>query len=241
MTNWENMSAMADGQLSAAEAEDLQAAMEANPNLKAQYQSILNLKQTLSSRLPSHDSPETLSLCLDRIRELSSADKTESVVHRFRYAFASVLAIAIFSAALVNRLEGGDILDRGGIARSLSANVAGSGDAVVPEGPASTWLRQQLSSDSPSYGVLQLVRAERILTDGQTIGRFTYTDGASEFLCLVVPGVVDCSGSEVPGYPGLKQTTINGLNALTWCENGMSFVFASHQPVGDMLAYIRDR
>ena len=70
MNNWEDISALADDQLEGSRAAEMQRQMETDPALRSQYEAILSLKRSLRNDLPDHDSPQTLSLCLDRIREV---------------------------------------------------------------------------------------------------------------------------------------------------------------------------
>ena len=148
MNNWEDISALADDQLEATTAADMRKAMEANPALKSQYEAILSLKRSLRNDLPDHDSPETLSLCLDRIREVDRVGRTENVVHKFRYAIVSGLAALIVGAAVFNQVNDGGTMDRNAIARSLTANLAGGSQAIQGDSQASAWLRNQLGKRS---------------------------------------------------------------------------------------------
>lgn len=237
MNNWEDISALADDQLEASRAADMRKAMEADPKLRSQYEAILSLKRTLRNDLPDHDSPETLSLCLDRVRELDRVGRTENVVHKFRYAIASGLAMLIVGAAVFNRMDDGGIMDRGAISRSLSANLAGSGQSIETDSQASMWLRNQLASAPVGGERLQLIRAEQLIVNDRPVGRYLLTDGAANYIYLITPGAVDCQGTEVPGYQGIKHAEIEGKNALTWTENNMSFVFVSDEPTSRMLSF----
>ena len=106
MNNWEDISALADDQLEGSKAAEMQRQMETDPALRSQYEAILSLKRSLRNDLPDHDSPETLSLCLDRIREVDRVSRTENVVHKFRYAIATGLATLIVGAAVFNQVNG---------------------------------------------------------------------------------------------------------------------------------------
>src|SRR5687768_482942 len=139
MNNWEDISALADDQLEASRAAEMRKAMEADPALRSQYEAILSLKRSLRNDLPDHDSPQTLSLCLDRVRELDRVGRTENVVHKFRYAIASGLATLIVGAAVFNRMDEGGIMDRSAISRSLSANLTGNGQVIEADSQASMW------------------------------------------------------------------------------------------------------
>lgn len=240
MNNWEKMSALADDQLSAEDASAIKMAMQADPSLSKQYESILSLKRSLRNNLPQHDSPETLSICLDRIREVDRVGRTENVVHKFRYALASVLAIAIIGAAAVNRLGGGDIMDRNAISRSLSASITGGGASIENEGQATRWLRDRLNVSLEENRELTLQRWDNLLIDNRPVGRFVYSDGETNYVLLIAPGVVDCDGTPVEGFPGMKHSRINGLNALTWSERDNSYVFAADRPVSALLGYIKN-
>jgi len=239
MNNWENLSAMADDQLSAEEAAAIKRAMQADPTLRMQYDSILSLKRTLRNNLPQHDSPETLALCRERFAELSRTSQTENIVHRFRYAFTAVLAIAIISAATLNRLGGNDVMGRNAIAESLSASVAGGRGEVLDQSRAQAWLRDQVTQSPFGPRELSVVRTDQLMVQGRPVNRCVYTDGETDFILVFVQGVVECGGEPVEGYPGLKRTRIEGLNALTWCEGDKSFVFAADLPVSTLLSYFK--
>jgi hypothetical protein len=239
MNNWEKLSAMADDQLSAEEADALKRAMQADPALQNQYDSILSLKRTLRHNLPQHDSPETLSLCRERFAELDRTTRTENVVHRFRYAFTAVLAVAIISAATLNRLGGDDVMGRNAVSQSLSASVAGGGGTVLDQSQAQAWLREQVTRSPFGARDLSLQRTDQLSVEGKPVNRCIYTDGESDYILLFVQGIVECGGDPVPGYPGLRQTRIDGLNALTWSEDNKSFVFAADRPVSTLLSYFK--
>ena len=241
MNNWEDISALADDQLEATTAADMRKAMEADPALKSQYEAILSLKRTLRNDLPDHDSPETLSLCLDRIREVDRVGRTENVVHKFRYAIVSGLAALIVGAAVFNQVNDGGIMDRNAIARSLSANLTGGSQAIQGDSQASAWLRNQLANAPIGNRRLDLVRADQLDVNGRSVGRYLLTDGSAGYTYLITRGTVDCEGEPVDGYPGLHHARINGKNVITWSENNMSFVLVSAEPVERMLEFFQRR
>jgi len=238
MNNWEKMSALADDQLVAEEASALQMAMQADPNLRSQYESILSLKRSLRNDLPTHNSPQTLSSCLDRIRELDRVGKTENIVHKFRYAIVSVLALAVISAATINQITNDGVFDTSAISQTLSAGIAGGGnEAVRHPGQAAAWLAENLSNFNGDG--LNLSTTDELEIQGKRIGRYFYRDSNHRLVLLVIPGVVDCNGDPVPGYNGLTHTTIDGVNALVWTEDSRSFVFAGDVSVPQLLSYLR--
>jgi anti-sigma factor RsiW len=237
MNNWEKMSALADDQLAAEEASAIKMAMQTDPSLKSRYDSILSLKRSLRNNLPTHDSPETLALCLDRIREIDRVGKTENVVHKFRYAIASVLAVAIISAATLNRLPS-DEFDRSALAQTLSASVAGGGKTVKQQGPAADWLRNNL--DNFDEVGLRPMQTDTIEISGKPIGRYFYQDGdGKRFILLNIPGVIDCGGAAIPGYGKMRHVVIDGVNALVWTEDSRSFVFTGNASVPELLSHLR--
>ena len=241
MNNWEDISALADDQLEASRAAEMQRQMETDPALRSQYEAILSLKRSLRNDLPDHDSPQTLSLCLDRIREVDRVSRTENVVHKFRYAIVTGLATLIVGAAVFNQVSGADPMGRSAIARTLSAGLAGGNQAIETDTPASEWLRRQLAMAPLGETELHLERAEQFIVDGRPVGRYFLTDGTARYIYLITPGVVDCGGTPVSGFGELKQTQINGKNALSWSENNMSFVFVSNEPVSRMLEFFSRR
>jgi hypothetical protein len=215
--------------------------MEADPAIRSQYEAILSLKRKLRNDLPDHNSAETLSLCLDRIRELREVQNTESVVHKLRYVLVSGLAALIIGAAVFNNADSGGIMDRGAISRSLSAGLSGGNAAIEADSQASMWLRNQLANAPVVSDQLQLIRAERLTVDGRPVGRYLLTDGAAEYIYLIAPGIAECVGAPVPGHERMKQVQIDGNNAITWTENNMSFVLVSREPVSRMLRFFEQR
>ena len=241
MNNWEDLSALADDQLEASKAADLRMQMEANPSLRSQYESILSVKRSLRNNLPSHDSPETLSLCLDRVRELDTTTRTENVVHKFRHAIAGGLAMLIAGAAIYNQTGPAASLDSSAIAKSISAGFTGGSNSINTAGPAEVWLRDNLAAAAIGENQLRLIRAQQLMVDGRPIGRYQLTDGIAEYVYLIAPGIMECDGKEIPGYDGLKLSEVNGMNAITWCENNASFAFISSEPVSEMLEHVIKR
>ena len=228
---------MADDELDSVQRAAAEKQIASDPRSRDYFESIRQLKQTLR-KLPLHDSPETLKACRARFAEIDRTAKTVSVVERFRYAMAAVLVISIAGAAYVNRV-GGSKLNSDMLSRTLASSLAG-GSNVAEDGNASQWIAEQLGrKPAPTLGGLTLWRIDRIHLQDKTIGRQIYTDGNSDYVMLIAPGMAECPGAPLPGSPGVKYSRMGAINAVSWCEGNTSYVFAAEKPVEDLLYHLR--
>ncbi|MGI8923777.1 MAG: anti-sigma factor family protein [Fimbriimonadales bacterium] len=239
MNNFEMLSAMADNALDANERIAVEQLLRDDPAAQSRYESILHLKRTISDKLPIHDSPATLKLCKARIAELDRAKRTETIVGKYSYAMAGILALSIVSAAYLQRIGGPSTMDKATLQRTLSAGVAG-GSNVASSGGAGDWVRNQLGKPPEAIlGGLTLWRVDRLTIDGRLMGRLIYTDGASDFVLVVVPDLEECEGAPIQGYPGMRYSRVGQMNAVTWCDPSATYVFAADKPLEVLLGHLK--
>lgn len=203
-----------------------------NDNMNFDKPQYRKLPDSVMQKIRPHDSPQLLLKCLERVREFDKPSSAESLVRKYSYAMAAVVMLAIFSAAYLNRV-GGSSMNKDILQRTISAGL-GVGSGASGESNGEKWIHQILRAP------LQVKSIDSIrLENGRTIGRFIYTDGESDYIMLVAPGVDGCTGQAIPGAPGMKATEANGVNIISWCDGNIGYAFAGKKPVSTLLTYIK--
>ncbi|MFN8139661.1 MAG: hypothetical protein U0R49_07690 [Fimbriimonadales bacterium] len=231
MSDWfEKLNAFADGELNSVDAEKLQIEISNSPELKRQYDSIVQLKQTLKAKLPLHDSPELFAKCQSRWREMDRVKRNspEGFIGRMRYGLASLVAAAILFAGLYNRMNPATESGVDNLSQTLTASASTSfGFLGRPENAAYEWAGQQLGGQVPAPQVeergLKLLQADIVNCRSERIARFLYTDGRVNYVLTAFP--IHCEEiQELIGDNGWMRGTNGQLNFVSRVVGDYLFV-----------------
>lgn len=241
MSEIQDIHALADGELSGEAKARVELLVAESEGARSEYMSVLKLKSTLSDKLPTPDCSSAWQKCVERIRELHRTDRAERLVGKYSYAIAGLLMIAIVSAAYLNRVGTVAAMDADGIARTINANAA-DGLSFPPLDRAVEWVKGRLGASVPQEDVeakfLQLKGVDTVLIEGRRVGRFLYTDGSTLYWLLVMPGVCEVYGDEIPGHPGKFFGQIGSRNAVSWCDGNNAYTLAAEKSRDELLRLI---
>lgn len=213
------MHALADGQLDGDAKQLAEAARESDPSLRAEYDSIAILKETLQSKAPPVMCIKTWEKCRERIHELDKRKGVESFVTRYAWGLCSMFLVAILGAAMFNRSFGGE-LRTGDAARMLS----GLGPVSRSGGPAPVQMNEWIRKTGGAREV-QLRGAAHGTYRGHPVALYQLQDSEGNLAALEIGGVTQVEGVE----PMLENSRfsvgkLNNMNCVTWQE-GRSTLF----------------
>lgn len=234
------IAALADGELKGNDKVTAEQEVANDPAARAHFQGVMAVKETLKTKLPSHNCKETWSKCVGRLDELERASRTESIVGRFSYAMAAVLIVAIFSAAYLNRTDAQGFLDRGSLQR-ITASAAGAGGSLSVDPRLLEYFNKELRTDprtAVSARDLRPIRLERIQEGERWLGRIIYTDGFTEYVLVVIPGAQQLPGEPVADGTGRKYLSLGSTNVVLWQAGDTSYALAAEKPISTLLKLI---
>ena len=95
--------ALADNQLDPNEAAQVQAALQKDPELMAEYHAVLSIKDCLQSKVSSVTCDETWRTCVGRLNEIDRTRRVEGFVGRYAWALCGVFFLFIVYGGISNR------------------------------------------------------------------------------------------------------------------------------------------
>ncbi|MCH8275724.1 MAG: hypothetical protein IH851_13145 [Armatimonadetes bacterium] len=211
--------------------------------LRAYYLAAQRVKSALAEKAKRFECDDVWERCRTRLREVDRANRTESLVFRFRFAATAMVALAILSGAILNRINPGPDIDANSLARIASASPGSLlGFNSRSESLAADWLGEQLGRPVQTPSVrsadLYLICADIVQSPECTVGRFIYTDGETDYLLLFVPDNVGVCGTPIPGERQFFEAQVGGLNAIWWRHDGRIWVFLAPKPVSTLLRIV---
>lgn len=235
MQDWTRINEFADGESSAEVRAEMEKVLQEDPQAKREYTAVLQIKQLLATKCPPHACEETWLRCTQRLREIERTEKTESIVWKYGYAVAAMLVIAIVSAAYLQRINGFGSMNATALASTLNASVAGGSGRL--DGLREFFFTERIAS--PPAERLTLRQMDSVVINNEKAARLIYSDGRSEYMLLIAPGIVEVEGDPVPGYPGLYSCTSGRLTVVCWRDDDMGFALAAEKPLSELIRLLR--
>jgi hypothetical protein len=236
MQDWTRINEFADGEISVEAKAEIENALRDDPQIKREYTAVLQIKQLLATKCPPHACEDAWSRCSQRLREIERTEKTESIVWKYGYAVAAMLVIAIVSAAYLQRINGIGSMNATALASTLNASVAGGGSGRL-DGLREFFFTERIPS--PSAERLTLRQMDSVVINNEKAARLIYSDGRSEYMLLIAPGIVEVEGDPVPGYPGFYSCTSGRLTVVCWRDDDMGFALAAEKPLSELIRLLR--
>lgn len=221
-----NMHALADGHLNGEAKAQAEARLAGDPELRAEYESIVALKRALQKVEPV-TCARTWDKCRSRLAELDKRTAIESTVGRFAWAFCSIFLCVIIGAAMFNRSLGNGVRT-GDVARVLSG-LTPSSNVSHPEAESmAQWIKL------PSQGI-RLAGAQRTLMAGHPMTIYYLEDKGGRLALLEIQGVSKVEGIEpMIENPQYSIGKLNNMNALVWSDNGLTYFLVSDRPYEEL-------
>lgn len=222
MSDFLDIHALADGELAGSEKDRVLQAIQSDPALKAEYETIMLLKKTVREKTVPMTSASSWNDCRTRLAELDKKHRVEGFVGRYAWAMCASVFIFVVGMGLYNRQMGGSRVGTGDVAKIMSGLTPLSRPVAQPQ-DMSSWIRDvSRGATVQNANQFQISRyAEGVDAIGRPAAAFQMSDAVGPFSLLIVKGADRVDGVE----PMVGNTTffagrVGDSNCLMWVEHG---------------------
>ncbi|MBL8061316.1 MAG: hypothetical protein JNK63_11475 [Chthonomonas sp.] len=204
MSEFLDVHALADNEADASTAKAVEEAMQRNPQLRSEFDSILLIKQTLQGHCKGVHCEETWSACQDRLAQIERSDRVTGFVSKYSWQLCGSFVVLVLFAGLWTR----------------STNQSRSLDPS--QVPTIAGFSPMSSSTADEFGFRkylsewQLQGIFRTNVDGRAVWRYDMVDGRGPFQIFVTPNVNHIEGA--------CRREVQGLNCYSWVHKGAQFI-----------------
>ena len=103
MSEYLDVHAMADGQVDAEQAKAIEVAMQSDPKLRSEFDSVQMLKQALQSHCKGVHCEDTWSACQGRLAEIEKADRVTGFVSKYAWQLCGSFVLLVLVAGMWTR------------------------------------------------------------------------------------------------------------------------------------------
>jgi hypothetical protein len=222
MSDYSQIHALADDELTAAERAEAEARLQVCEKSRAEYETVKALKGVLQSKCEPVKCDETWAKCQERLKEIDRTKRVERLVSRYAWAMCAFFVVAIFSAGMINRMMPKNVAPSE-IAR-LSAGFAPMStpqpNAAVEE--RRKWVDGIFGKPMPvRTDSLELVKATRGFVNGVDTVRLDFVDKTGPVALFIMPSaaISDLQVDE----EGYGQITVHEQSGIAWRDGEVTF------------------
>jgi len=239
--------ALADGELSAEESQNIREQILSSEEAGKEFSSIHNLKDCVRSKAQVFTCEVTLAAGMKRVAELDRKRHVDSFVTRYAWGISGAFFALIAVGGVMNRTVSSNHVQSAEIASMIARPSSSSQSKMSPEDKAryDQWLNNlqqqaQYPSDPKAMQIGAVVRGE--LPDGRPVMKIALRDANGDLSLLVIPGSVSIDGMQ----GGSSSTSyingrIQGLNAVAQNQGARCLVLVgdrSYDQLSDILSHI---
>lgn len=223
MSDYSQIHALADNELTAAERAEAEARLQVCDKSRAEYETVKALKGVLQSKCEPVKCDETWAKCQDRLKELDRTKRVERVVGRYAWAMCAFFVVAIFSAGMVNRM-----MPKNVAASEVARMSAGFAPITAPQPNAANeerrkWVDGIFGKPMPvRTDALRLVGGARGTVNGVDTVRIDFVDQRGPIALFVIPSaaISDLQVDE----EGYGLVSVHEQNGLAWRDGEVTFL-----------------
>jgi len=218
MSDMHDLHALADGQLNGEQEAQVRERLKTCHVSQAEYQAILQLKQTVGCQCKGISNTEEWAKCRARMDELDRAKKVNTFVGRHAWGLAAAVGLILVSAHVTNRITHKYDVSSGEASASFMGSRAVT-PAVDAEGQAIIGNRVL----RVPRGSFEIKSMKQGLLEGQptTLLNLQYGNYPMEFMAIEGAGTDQAGFSTEPGD--------NGTTAVKWTDGNTLFLLVGPQ------------
>ncbi len=229
--------ALADGELHGEDKSQASDRLQSCASSRAEYESVLLLKQTLKQKCsaPAHD--ESWKSCRDRLDLIDKTKRAETFVGKYAWALCGVFLFTIISAAVFNRTAGGNVLN----AADMTNVVSGMSPLALPSASGPSALKQWMNKILGRAPVqiepqLQLRSVRQGWVNGRRAARFDFVDQKGPLALVVLEETDGVEGAELFGKESkYYRSQMENNQVLGWCEKGYGLFLISPRSIDELV------
>lgn len=234
MNEFEDIHALADGQIEGEAKAAAAARILSDESARAEYETVTLLKATLQRTCEPVPNPEGWRIARERLDAIDRARRAEVFVGRNAWALCAVFFVLIVSAAFFNRATGRNKLYTGDVARIMSSMVP------MPLGSSSDVEKGVQNT----LGTMPFrVPAEGLRATGISKGFFggsralllNFVDSRGPTFVIIVENMHEVEGlTQDPNEEGYSVGKLNGINAISWDCDGRICILVGDRDFDDL-------
>lgn len=236
MIDLKDIHALADGELSASEAEAIRAKLATSPRSTTEYHTILAIKSVLISRADAYTSEETWARSVRRLDEIDKTKTIEGFVGRYAWGLVGSFALFIAVGGYWTRSHHSSVIS------SSDATHLSAGMIHIPGmrtmANVKTWLSQKFGFGDHSAlddGKLTVTNALEGSVNGLPAARLTLKDNEGTADLLIVRGAQAVDGVRPLMDREFSGGRVDGQNVVTWTSDGSAWLLVSPRPIDEMV------
>lgn len=225
MSDWLEIHALADNELSAEEKAQLEAKLRTCEQSKREYETVLNLKDLLQTRVEPQTCTRTWTQCKGRLKELEQRQRVERFVTRYAWGLCGGIFVVLVGGAWFNRASGNEVRT-GDVARM----VAGIGPTSRQSGSDPEELKNWLPANrrtlpTINLGDLQVMGIGKGHYHGLPYAIFEVNDKGAQMELIVIDGVDRVEGLEsLVENPQFQAGMMGQRNCVSWKDRDFTLI-----------------
>ncbi len=231
--------AFVDGELSAAEREQFEIQLQADPELAREVESARQLKACIGKFAATIECAEAWRGCTDRIAELEKSRRTERFVTRNAWALSAAFALVILVGGLWHRMTTPSSVENADFVKIMAGGIGVTSKPVTAERKELNRYLDALLNDAKeasTSGRIMVLRAGEGEMGGHRVTRLDLQDGRGFMVLLVTDGVVNVEGLNAePESPGFGFGLMGSANCVSWNAAGHTFLLVGDRNQADLV------
>ena len=242
MSDWLEIHALADEQLSAEDKARVQARVAECDESSRELRAIQGVKTALKGREGAINCEATWGRCRKRLDEVDKTHRIESFVGKYAWGLCSLFLLFIVGAAFLNRTGARGELGTSDVPR-MAADMAPFLSSPRSQNLSDVVRFTKEQADQapvrirPVVRQVAIVRSGRAVIGGRNVLRMDMFDEQGPLNLYAVQGG-DVSGVEpVPGRQEYSAGVINNSKCITWLDGNYTVMLVADRSVNDLVAF----
>ncbi|MBX3117696.1 MAG: hypothetical protein KF784_01425 [Fimbriimonadaceae bacterium] len=237
MSEWLDIHALADGELSAEEKAQAEQRLKTCDTSRKEFESVQALKGVLRSKLPTPSCDSTWTKCQGRLKEMEQKRRVERFVTRYAWGLCASIFVLMIGGAWMNRTDGSEVRT-GELARIM----AGVGPSSQPSTGDSEELQKWIPANRRkppflSFGSLQVIGATSGTYRGHPFAIFGINSSGQLMDLLLIDDVEKVQGLEPMVENSKYRSGVMGQrNCVSWKDMDYTLMLMGEQTPFDLAA-----
>lgn len=228
--------ALADGELSASEAEIVRAKLADCPRSTAEFHTILAIKSTLQARSGAYTCEQTWAKSVHRLDSIDKTKRIEGFVGRYAWGLVGSFALVIAIGGYWTRMHRTGVISPSDVTRVSAGMIHIPGMRTMAN--AKQWLSQKFGFGEKSTfedGKLVVTNAYEGSVNGLPAARLTLQDSEGTADLMIIRGAQAVDGVRPLMDNEFSAGRVDGVNVVTWSRYGNALFLVSTRPVDEMV------
>lgn len=236
MIDPKDIHALADGELSASEAEAVRAQLASCPRSTSEYHTILALKTTLKSQADSYTCEQTWQRSVRRLDEIDKTKRIEGFVGRYAWGLVGSFALFIAIGGYWTRTHRSGVISTTDVPRVSAGMIHIPGLRTMAN--VKQWLGKKFGFGEDSNfdsSKLTVVNAYEGVVNGFPAARLTLQDEQGVADLMIIRGAQAVDGVRPLMNGEYSAGKVDGANVVAWTRDGNALILISPRPVEDVV------